>query len=507
MAIAKPTDMFDRTREWEALTRFVTSGQPHATLGVVSGRRRQGKSFLLEALCEATGGFYFAADQATEAESLRYFSGAVADYSGSALPVTFEDWRQAVDGLLAVTGDREAPVVIDEFPYLAKAAPALPSIVQAALAPRRAERLRSRGRLLLCGSALSFMGSLLSGDAPLRGRAGLELVVPTLDYRLAAEFWGIEDPRLAVRVHAIVGGTPAYRREFVEDDAPSGPDDFDDWVRRTVLNPSSPLFREARYLLSEEPGLRDPGLYHSVLSAVAHGNSTSGGIASYVGRKASDIAHPLAVLEDCGLLRREPDLFRGNRILYRISEPLVTFYQTILRPDWAQWERGRDTDRLWRRRRSRFDSNVLGPHFEQICRDWVAGYAPPETFGGYPGRIGSGVVNDPADRTTHEVDVVVFGEGRDGNESLLAIGEAKWNDVVGMGHLDRLRRIRQLLSGRYDTSETRLICYSAAGFMPTLEREAAGASDIALVGLDDIYRPRGRPGRHADPAPARAGNP
>ncbi|MFE3545505.1 ATP-binding protein [Nocardia sp. NPDC059177] len=480
--------MFDRTREWEALTRFVTSGQPHATLGIVSGRRRQGKSFLLEALCEATGGFYFAADQATEAESLRYFSTTVADYSGSALPVSFDDWRQAMDGLLAVTAEREVPVVIDEFPYLAKASPALPSIVQAALAPRRAERMGSRGRLLLCGSALSFMGSLLSGDAPLRGRAGLELVVPTLDYRLAAEFWGIEDPRLAVLVHAIVGGTPAYRREFVEDDTPSGLDDFDDWVERTVLNPASPLFREARYLLSEEPGLRDPGLYHSVLSAVAHGNPTTGGISSYVGRKASDVAHPVAVLEDCGLLRREPDLFRGNRILYRINEPLVTFYQAILRPDWAQWERGRDTAQLWQRRRSRFDANVLGPHFEQICRDWVTNYAPPEILGGYPGTVGSGIVNDPANRTTHEVDVVVFGEGPDGTESLLSIGEVKWNDTMGMGHLDRLRRIRDLLSAKYDTSRTRLICYSAAGFMPGLANEAVQGADIVLIGLADLYR-------------------
>ncbi len=486
--IDRPADMFDRVREWEALTRFATSGQPHATLGVVSGRRRQGKSFLLEALCEATGGFYFAAEQAAEAESLRHFSAAVGEFTGSALPVRFGDWREAIDGLLAVTADREIPVVIDEFPYLAKASPALPSVVQAALGPRRAERLRSRGRLLLCGSALSFMGSLLSGEAPLRGRAGLDLVVPTLDYRLAAEFWGIDDPHLAIQVHAIAGGTPAYRREFVEDDTPSGPDDFDAWVRRTVLNPASPLFREARHLLSEEPGLRDPGLYHSVLSAVAHGNSTSGGIATYVGRKASDLAHPLAVLEDCGLLRREPDLFRGNRPLYRINEPLVTFYQAILRPDWAQWERGRDTDRLWRRRRAAFHSNVLGPHFEQICRDWVTGYAPPDLLGGYPSTVGSGVVNDAAQRTTHEVDVVVFGEGASGEESLLAIGEAKWNDTMGMGHLDRLRRVRELLSARYDTSHTRLICYSAAGFMPGLENVAAQAADVALVGPADLYR-------------------
>ena len=484
--IEKPGDMFDRVREWRALTAFVVSGQPHATLGVVSGRRRQGKTFLLEALCEATGGFYFAADQATASESLRLLSDAVSEFAGSRLPVRFDDWRPAVDALLEIAADRELPVVIDEFPYLAAASPALPSIIQAALAPRREQRLRSRARILLCGSAMSFMGGLLAGSAPLRGRAGLELIVPTLDYRLAAEFWGITDPELAVRVHAVVGGTPAYRREFVQDDTPADLDDFDSWVLRTALNPSNSLFREARYLLSEEPGLRDPALYHSVLSAVAHGNSTTGGIATYVGRKTGDLPHPLAVLEDCGLLRRERDAFRANRMLYRINEPLVTFYQAIARPDWAEWERGRSTERLWLRRRHTFESQVLGPHFEELCRAWLIDYAPDDLFGGYVGKVGSGTVNDPANKTTHEVDLAVFGELPDGREALLSIGEAKWNDVMGMGHLERLRRIRELLSAKYDTTHTRLACYSGAGFMPALT-EAAERGEVTLIGLHDLY--------------------
>ncbi len=42
----------------------------------------------------------------------------------------------------------------------------------------------------------------------------------------AARFRGITDPALAVLVHSIVGGTPAYRREFVRDDTPDGADDF-----------------------------------------------------------------------------------------------------------------------------------------------------------------------------------------------------------------------------------------------------------------------------------------
>ena len=57
--------------------------------------------------------------------------------------------------------------------------------------------------------------------------------------------------------------------------------------------PADPAFREARYLLAEETEIRDPSLYHSVLAAVAEGNATSGGIASYIGRKSNEVAHPL----------------------------------------------------------------------------------------------------------------------------------------------------------------------------------------------------------------------
>jgi hypothetical protein len=111
--------------------------------------------------------------------------------------------------------------------------------------------------LLLCGSAFSVMGRLLAGNAPLRGRASLELVVRPFDHRLAADYWRIKDPRLAVQTHAVVGGTAAYLW-FVDGDVPDGKDDFDDWAVRRVLNSATPLFREARYLLDEEAEVRDP---------------------------------------------------------------------------------------------------------------------------------------------------------------------------------------------------------------------------------------------------------
>ncbi|MEU6145701.1 ATP-binding protein [Streptomyces sp. NPDC047081] len=478
--------MFARDWEWSELTAFAADEGAEATMAVVSGRRRQGKSFLLDSLARAAGGFYFCAYEATEAESLRRFGEELGQYTGSIGPVRFDRWEQAVDALLALGKDRPLPVVIDEFPYLARATPSLPSIIQVAYGPRRPERLQSRTRLLLCGSSLSFMGKLLSGTSPLRGRAGLELVVHPLDFRQAAAFWGIDDPRLATLVHSVVGGTPAYRREFVRDDTPADLDDFDAWVCRTALSPRSPLYREARYLLADESDLRDRALYHSVLAALASGNATAGRIAGCLERPTSDITHPLTVLQDCGLVRKEADAFRRNRSVYRVGEPLIAFDHAISRPRLALLDRGM-AEQVWESSRARFLSGVVGPHFEQICREWVAHFAAPETFGGMPIDVSYGTVPDQSERISHEIDVVVRGAVGQDNGVLLSLGEAKWDQVMGVAHLERLRRAKSLLADRgTDTSAVRLACYSGAGFTDEL-RASGDRGEVVLVDLQRLY--------------------
>jgi len=449
-------------------------------LGIVSGRRRQGKTLLLQELCAATGGFYFCATEATDADSLRLLAHAHAEHTGQRVPLALSSWEQAVDALLELGLSGPVPVVVDEFPYLCKPAPALPSIIQKAIAPRRDLRLRSRSRLILCGSAITFMGRLLSGSAPLRGRAGLDLTVPTFDPRTAAAFWGIADWSLAVRVHAIVGGTPAYRTDFVRNDAPSELADFDDWVCRTVLNRASPLHKEARYLLAEEGTIRDPALYHSVLAAIAAGHTTRGAIATYIGRPADTISHPLTVLEDVGLVTRQADPLRSARSHYRIAEPLITFYHAIMRPEWSRLERPDAVRAVWTDARQRFASQVLGPHFEQLCRWWTATHASPDTLGGRPARVGSTTVNDPGGRTRHEVDVIAL----DPNGRILAIGEAKFGTTMGISHLQRLHRIRDLLAANHDVTDTRLLCFSAAGFAAELTAASPGAT---LVDISRLY--------------------
>lgn len=461
--------------------------RPGATLGVVSGRRRQGKSFLLEAVCQQAEGFYFSAQEATEAESLALIGAALTRYLDPVAPVEPRDWPTVLDILLRIGRERSVPVVIDGFAYLARTSSALPSMIHAAYAPRRAERVASRTRLLLRGSAMSFMGGLLSGDAPLRGRASLDLTVRTLDHLAAARFWGITEPRLALLVHAVVGGTPAYRTEMIRYDAPADLADFDSWVSRAIVSPGSPLFLEARYMLAEEPDLRDGALYHSVLAAIAEGNTGRGGIAGHVGRKSNELARPLTVLEDSELVLREQDAFRANRTDFRINEPLLAFYHAVMRPYWSQLLRGSGADRIWERSQGRFAGSILGPHFERVCREWTL-YNAGDRFGDWPAQVASGTVNDPANKTTCQVDVAVLGHADGGRPPLLAIGEAKWNDVMGLGHLERLHRIRELLvtNGKFDTSSTRLACFSGAGFTADL-RERAARGEVELIGLDDLY--------------------
>jgi uncharacterized protein len=495
---SKPGWIFDRDREWRSLADFAADDRPEATLGVVSGRRRQGKTFLLRALAQETGGFFFEAVQATETESLRMLGTDLAKQVGAPAPLSLATWDEALEALFSLGSGDPATVIIDEFPYLTDATPSLPSLLRRAIDRRGpSQGGGSRVRMLLCGSAMSVMGHLLAGTAPLRGRAGLELMVQPFGYAASARFWGAGDPHLALLLHSIVGGTPAYRRQFVQDDAPSGLADFDRWVTRTVLNPDRPLMREARYLLAEETDIRDAALYHSVLAAIANGSGRWGAIASYIGRKSADIAHPLNVLEDCRLIARDQDAFRSGRAVYRIMEPLITYYEAIMRPRWGDLEQGFG-NQVWADSRQSFRSKVVGPHFESVCRDFAAARGR-EVFGRPVGQVSPGTVTDHAARSQIEIDVAVLAPAEPGQpREIISLGEAKWGDVMGVRHIARLQRARNLLEGKgFDVSSTILACYSGAGFDAELQElagqhdsagpEGTAGSRILLSGLDTIY--------------------
>ena len=239
-SLPKPPELFDRDAEWSDLATFATNDRLGATLAVVYGRRRQGKTLLLELLAEQTDGFMVAGLEQSSAQNLEAVGRAYAAHAGLQVPVAFRTWEEVVDALFALGEDgRPATVVLDELPYLQKTAPEIPSLIQRALSPRGTARRQSRTRprplrqcLLRDGRTAHRHRTAPRPGHPRDSRQPVRLP------RTAA-FWGVLDqPDLAIRLHALVGGTPAYR-DFCDGDLPDDPDALDPWVVRHLLNPSS----------------------------------------------------------------------------------------------------------------------------------------------------------------------------------------------------------------------------------------------------------------------------
>jgi uncharacterized protein len=151
---------------------------------------------------------------------------------------------------------------------------------------------------------------------------------------------------------------------------------------------------------------RRPAIYQSVLAAIATGNTTNGGIVAYIGRRSDELSHPLTVLEDAALIVREPDLFRSGLAAYGIAEPLITFYEAIMRRRWPELELGL-AEPAWRAAPHTFNAQVGGPHFEAVCRSFAT-LSGADLFGELSAEVGHCTVNDPAERAQIQVDVAVF---------------------------------------------------------------------------------------------------
>jgi uncharacterized protein len=156
-----------------------------------------------------------------------------------------------------------------------------------------------------------------------------------------------------------------------------------------------------------------------------------------------------------------------------------------MRPEWYRLEAGQ-AEAAWRDQQADFLSRVVGPHFESLCRSF-ARQAGSGLFGAPVGEVGSGIVNDPANRSQIEIDVAVLASPEPGRpRRLLSLGEVKWGQVMTAQHTARLARARDLLAGSFDVSDCALACYSAAGFSADL-RSAAGPG-LILVSSGDLYQ-------------------
>jgi hypothetical protein len=482
-AVGRPTTLFDRIAEWDALAAFVSDPRPGPAIGMVSGPRGQGKSFLLQELARTTGGFHFEAQEAAEAESLRRLADRFGHHTGQASPPRWRGWEDALETMLALGADRPVPIVLDGFPELVRQSPALPAAVAGACRRLRDGGGRNGARVLLCGSAMPVMHRLL-GNAP--ATVDFQIEIGRLDHRQGARLWNVEDPHLALQVHAVVGSSPAFRHDAAGEEGPAHRDDFDDWVCRTVLNPRLPLFWKAGQLIEREPDGWDRALCHSVVAALADGCTTTGAIAEWLTRPATDVPHILTVLGDCGFVESTPDAFRPGVLHHRIAEPLLAFDHAVIRPHHSELQREEATG-VWRTVRPAFEASTLEQRFAHVCREWAVGFAGTDTFGAAAATATYGSLPAAPGLAPLDADVVIRGEAHGRPGTLLSVGRARWNELMDLHHLHEVQQVVAALAERgEDVSRTRPALYSAAGFSPRL-RTAEAHGELILVDPHRLY--------------------
>lgn len=497
IAPVRPESLYDRESEWEDLSRFVMSPRPGLRLGIVYGRRRYGKSYLLRRLVQAMGGVYHLALREGRKTALDRFASSLSRQLQWAPHQPFRDWSDALEQVASVLGTRSQQpqiLVIDEYPYLQQHSPELDSAVQAvmdeATAGVLAHSWTAPVSVVLCGSAMSVMTQILSGMSPLRGRAVLDMPLGSFDYRQVRGYWGFTDLGAAFAVDTVVGGAAGYKDLTADAGTPQRYEELPEWLATTVLNPSHVLFREDDYLLREDPRVTDEATYYSLLQAVADGRTSPAKIAEALGRTSNEISHHLGVMTTAGFVLRHKDLLADRRPLYRIADPIVRFHHLINRHHRARLEDRRALE-VWADAEATYRSQIAGPHFESLCRYWVDHYASDQTLGGPADQSASVQVNDRRQRQHFELDVVALERGpRKGNtKTIQVIGEATVHQL-GADMLARLDQLADLLAARagiaLSPSVTRLM-FSAEGFSSELNSAAKTRPDVQLVDLPRLY--------------------
>lgn len=467
----------------ETLAGFIDSPVDRATLALVYGRRRIGKSTLLVAESDRRSGFYFEATRGTVQSQLENLGRELGEHLGVG-PLSFDGWASAIDALLRLGNNHPIPVVLDEFGHILEADSTVDSVLAKALGPGARRGRNSRARLILCGSAISLMRALTSGQAPLRGRAGLELIMTPDSFRTAATRLPTANLVTACDTYAVIGGVVGYATDMVGFDLPKNRNDFDRWVVDRVLSPAATLHHEAVTLFAEDPTISGPGaaLHHGILSAIANGSVSAGAISKKIGKPVSNLAPALHRLVEAGFVVRHEDPIRAQRPLYALNDPFLQFHYAVLASN-TSLLRDRNPAETWNGRlRHTFDSRVRGPVFEEQARIWIRRYSSDTTV---PVRDYIGPSGVAINGKVHELDLVIAaGSETHAKRTVHAIGEAKAGEVIGRSHVLRLEAVREELGVR--AADAKLVLFGT-NFESAVRKDGVRRSDLELVDLERLY--------------------
>ncbi len=480
--------LVDREHEQRALRELF--GRPGPSMAVLYGRRRVGKTFLLQHAFPMGHLFHFTASDATPELNRRALLEAVSRWSGAEIRTQdFPTWRRIFELLLELGNDEPTAIVLDEYQYLQGGRDENVDSALAAVWERYANR-RPRGRpfvLVLCGSIVRVMERLDAAENPLYGRLDWKARLEPFDYLDAARIAAYPLVRDRMLAYGIYGGTPRYLAT-IDLGRPLA-----DNVIRSVLPPNGNVRIQVETVVSQEHGLRDLSEYNAMLSAIGAGSTQRNEIAAQTGLAPTfAFRSRLEKLADLGLIdaTRNFGASSSEPYRYRLADPALRFYYGVVDRYRSELELD-DPAEIWRRHISPELDAYMGLIFERVSRQAYLRLRSRlrlpivREWGRWEGR----------DRHREQIEIDIVARRTDGR---MLTGSVKWNrKPVGISvhekHVDALRRLAS--SGyawaREALSREALFLYVAAGgFAPGFAKRAEEAAVRVLTwSLDELYSP------------------
>lgn len=328
-------------------------GREGLTLVLVYGRRRVGKTRLLEEFSRGKKRIFVIFEDKPRGYNFKLLSRKVSEFVG--FNVEIQDFPSLFALLKKMTEGRVL-VVLDEFSYLIKKEAGILSELSRAIE----ENKDLNALVVVSGSYVSLLErEFFNYSSPIYGRSDANIKVQPLRFKHLIEWFGSSRMDDLVKIYSVTNGTPKYLEFF------SG-DNVEGEIKANFFNPSSFLFREARALLSEE--LRELSTYLTILEAIARGNTKVTQIANFCYMKENQVVPYLRVLGELGIVRKVTPLF-GKRGIYEIADNYFLFWSRFVNPYYEEIE-GNFLEAAVDDFERNFNA-FLGKPFEGIAREFL----------------------------------------------------------------------------------------------------------------------------------------
>ncbi len=466
-----------RQRELDTLERLY--GAPGFQMPVVYGRRRVGKTSLINQFVEGKRAIFFSARESTAKENLVALSKAIAEFAESGnfgsfeltdKPVAvFPAFEDAFSYVFSLASQQRLVFVIDEYPYLAQSDKSVSSVLQHLIDKNREA---SNLFLILCGSSMSFMEHQVLGyKSPLYGRRTAQIKVEPFGFREACQLLSGASVEDNVAWYGIAGGVPLYLEQF--DTGLS----VEQNIAQNVLGIDSFLFGEPDAFLQQE--MREPAKYKAIIQTIAGGEGKLTNIADGAGIERTAATSYLKSLIELGIIRREEPMVDASRkkVRYVVSDPLFRFWYRFVPQYLTPLQVGREREVAQLIVREHL-ATYTGPVFEEVCRQWLLEESMRDDVP-FILNVGRWWGTDPVRKAQAEIDVVAQCD-----DGTLICGECKWQSKpVGD---DVLRTLQHRASLIQHGQPLQLLLFSKAGFTEECRAEAQKAG-CRLVTLEDMW--------------------